>query len=70
MHAIALGNVRRLRALLRPSIAVIGCGGVDSGEAALPLEAEDVRALLCVGRGIALPYLRLPSATFSAAPRR
>jgi len=34
VQAIALGNVRKLRSKLRPSIAVIGCGGVNSGEAA------------------------------------
>ena len=34
VQAIALGNVRKLRQKLRPDIAVIGCGGVDSGEAA------------------------------------
>merc|ERR1712113_504414 len=30
----ALGNVRRLRQLLDSEIDIIGCGGVDSGEAA------------------------------------
>jgi dihydroorotate dehydrogenase (fumarate) len=34
VHATALGNVRRLRSLLRPELDLIGCGGVDSGEAA------------------------------------
>lgn len=34
VHAIALGNVRRMRQLLDPTLDVIGCGGVDSGAAA------------------------------------
>ena len=34
VHATALGNVRRMRQLLRDEIDVIGCGGVDSGAAA------------------------------------
>ncbi len=34
VHAIALGNVRRMRQLLRDEIDIIGCGGVDSGSAA------------------------------------
>ena len=34
VQAIALGNVRKLRQKLRPSLAIVGCGGVDSGEAA------------------------------------
>lgn len=34
VHATALGNVRRMRQLLRPEIDVVGCGGVNSGAAA------------------------------------
>jgi dihydroorotate dehydrogenase (fumarate) len=34
VHATALGNVRRMRQLLRREIDVVGCGGVDSGAAA------------------------------------
>lgn len=34
IHATALGNVRRMRQLLRDDIDVVGCGGVDSGAAA------------------------------------
>lgn len=34
VHATALGNVRRLRQLLQPELDVVGCGGVNSGEAA------------------------------------
>jgi len=42
---IALGNVRKLRQKLSPSIAVIGCGGVDSGAAAF-------KHLLCGAEGV------------------
>lgn len=34
VHATALGNVRRLRQLLRSEIDIVGVGGVDSGAAA------------------------------------
>lgn len=40
VHATALGNVRRLRQVIRPEMDIIGCGGVDSGAAAF-------RHLLC-----------------------
>ena len=43
--AIALGNVRKLRQKLSPSVAVVGCGGVDSGEAAF-------KHLLCGAEGV------------------
>jgi dihydroorotate dehydrogenase (fumarate) len=45
VHATALGNVRRLRQLLRPELDVVGCGGVDSGEAAF-------RHLLCGAQAV------------------
>ena len=45
VHAIALGNVRKLRQKLDQRIAVIGCGGVDSGEAAF-------KHLLCGASGV------------------
>ena len=45
VQGIALGNVRKLRQKLRPSIAVVGCGGVDSGEAAF-------KHLLCGAEGV------------------
>jgi dihydroorotate dehydrogenase (fumarate) len=45
VHATALGNVRRLRQLLRPELDIVGCGGVDSGEAAF-------RHLLCGAQAV------------------
>jgi dihydroorotate dehydrogenase (fumarate) len=45
VHATALGNVRRLRQMLRPELDVVGCGGVDSGEAAF-------RHLLCGAQAV------------------
>jgi dihydroorotate dehydrogenase (fumarate) len=45
VHATALGNVRRLRQLLRPELDVVGSGGVDSGEAAF-------RHLLCGAQAV------------------
>jgi len=34
VHSLALGNVLRLRQVLPSRVDIIGCGGVDSGEAA------------------------------------
>jgi dihydroorotate dehydrogenase (fumarate) len=45
VHATALGNVRRLRQVLRPELDVVGCGGVNSGAAAF-------RHLLCGAQAV------------------